>query len=85
MALSGNEFVSAEDLGIPADDYVLGLADVVGELRRLTLDALREGDVKKAEKYLETMDEIYIELLALDEALTETEYLEFRKAIEESF
>ena len=63
-----HEFVSAEDLGIPADDYVLGLADVVGELRRLTLDALREGDVKKAEKYLETMDEIYIELLALDEA-----------------
>jgi translin len=63
-----HEFVSAEDLGIAADDYVLGLADVVGELRRLTLDALREGDVKKAEKYLETMDEIYIELLALDEA-----------------
>jgi translin len=63
-----HDFVSAEDLHVPSDDYVLGLADVVGELRRLVLDALREGNVKKAEKYLETMDEIYIELLALDEA-----------------
>ena len=45
-----------------------GLADVIGELRRLALDALREGDVEKGEKCLETMDEIYIEMLALDEA-----------------
>jgi translin len=47
---------------------VLGLADVIGEYRRLALDALREGDVKKGEKCLETMDEINIELMALDEA-----------------
>jgi len=53
---------------VPSVDYVLGLADVVGEYRRLALDALREGDVKKGEKCLETMDEIYIELTAMDEA-----------------
>ena len=63
-----NQFISAEDLDVPSDDYVLGLADVVGELRRLVLDAIRDRDVKKAEKYLGTMDVIYIELLALDEA-----------------
>jgi translin len=49
-------------------DFVLGLADVVGEFRRLALDALREGDVAKGEKCLQTMDEIYVELEALDEA-----------------
>jgi translin len=47
---------------------VLGLADAVGELRRLSLDALREGDVKKGEDCLRIMDEIFIELLGLDEA-----------------
>ena len=47
---------------------MLGLADVVGEYRRLALDALREGDVAKGEKCLQTMDEIYVELEALDEA-----------------
>jgi translin len=49
-------------------DYVLGLADVIGELRRLALDALREGDLKKGENCLQTMDEIYIELMAMDES-----------------
>jgi len=61
-------FISPEDIKVPSVDYVLGLADVIGELRRLALDALREGDVEKGEKCLETMDEIYIEMLALDEA-----------------
>lgn len=63
-----SEYASAEDTNVTSIDYVLGLADVVGELRRLALDALREGEVKEAEKCLEIMDEIYIELLALDEA-----------------
>ena len=61
-------FVTPEDIDVPPVDYVLGLADVVGEFRRLALDALREGDVTKGEKCLQTMDEIYVELEALDEA-----------------
>jgi predicted translin family RNA/ssDNA-binding protein len=32
------------------------------------LDVLREGDAEKGEKCLQTMDEIYIELMAMDEA-----------------
>jgi translin len=63
-----SRFVSPEEINVPSTDYVLGLADVVGEFRRLSLDALREGNVKKGEQCLETMDEIFIELLALDEA-----------------
>jgi translin len=61
-------FVTPKEINVPAVDYVLGLADAVGEYRRLTLDALREGNVAKGEKCLELMDEIYVELMGMDEA-----------------
>ena len=61
-------FITPKEINVPPIDYVLGLADVIGEYRRLALDALREGDVEKSEKCLERMDEIYIELMAMDEA-----------------
>ena len=63
-----SRFVSPEELNVPSVDYVLGLADVVGEYRRLALDALRVGDAEKGDACLRIMDEIYIELTALDEA-----------------
>lgn len=62
------QFITPKEIDVPPVDYVLGLADVVGELRRLALDALREGDVEKGEHCLRIMDEIYVELEALDEA-----------------
>ena len=61
-------FVTPTEINVPSVDYVLGLADVIGEYRRLALDNLREGEVKKGEKCLEIMDQIFIQLLALDEA-----------------
>ena len=63
-----SRFVKPEEIKVPSMDYVLGLADVIGEYRRLALDNLREGEVKKGEECLEIMDEIFIQLLALDEA-----------------
>ncbi len=63
-----SRFLTPTEIDVPPVDYVLGLADVVGEYRRLALDGLREGDVAKGEKCLQTMDEIYVELEALDEA-----------------
>jgi translin len=63
-----SRFVTPNEVNVPVVDYVLGLADVIGEYRRLVLDALREGDAEKGEEYLKTMDEIYIELMAMDEA-----------------
>ena len=63
-----SKFITPKEINVPSIDYVLGLADVIGECRRLALDALRDGDVKKGERCLQTMDEIYIELTALDEA-----------------
>ncbi|HII86233.1 TPA: hypothetical protein HA273_06720 [Candidatus Bathyarchaeota archaeon] len=58
---------SPKEINVPPVDYVLGLADVIGEFRRLSLDALREGNVEKGEKCLRIMDEIFVELLTLDE------------------
>jgi len=61
-------FATPKELGVPSADYVLGLADVIGEYRRLALDALRVGDAERGDECLKTMDEIYLELTALDEA-----------------
>jgi translin len=63
-----SRFVTPAEINVPSADYVLGLADVIGEYRRLALDNLREGEVKKGEECLETMDQVFIQLLALDEA-----------------
>ena len=63
-----SRFITPLEINIPSVDFVLGLADVIGEYRRLALDYLREGQVKMGEECLETMDKIFIELLALDEA-----------------
>jgi translin len=63
-----SRFVTPKEINVPSIDYVLGLADVIGEYRRVALDALREGDTKRGEECLQTMDEIYSELMAMDEA-----------------
>lgn len=62
------KLITPEELNVPYSDYILGLADVIGEYRRLSLDALREDFVDKGEQYLIKMEEIYLELLAMDEA-----------------
>jgi translin len=61
-------FVTPSEINVPSVDYVLGLADVIGEYRRLALDNLRVGSVEKGERCLQIMDEVFIQLLALDEA-----------------
>jgi translin len=63
-----SRFITPVEVDVPSVDYVLGLADVIGEYRRLALDNLREGEAKKGEECLEIMDQIFIQLLALDEA-----------------
>ncbi len=64
-----HRLVSPRDIGVSSTSYLLGLADVVGELRRRALDCVREGNVEVAQKSVEAMELIYNELLATDEAL----------------
>jgi translin len=61
-------YPAPQELGVDDTDYVLGLADVPGELRRQALDRLREGDLEAAESILETMEEIYLRLTEAEEA-----------------
>jgi translin len=63
-----NCFISPEEIGVPSIDYVLGLADVIGELRRRALDSLRKENVKTAEECLRLMEAIYVELMSMDES-----------------
>jgi translin len=63
-----SEFPDPEAMGVPITAYILGLADVPGELRRQTLDALRNDDLEAAESLLGTMERIYLSLIAMEEA-----------------
>ena len=61
------------DLEVDATDYLNGIAEVIGELRRYILDALRHDKyVELCEQYMEIMDEIYGVLVMVDfpEAVT---------------
>ncbi len=55
-----------EQLGVEDATYLNGLAEVVGELRRRTLDILRSGYSQEAERLLGHMDEIYSVLVTMD-------------------
>jgi translin len=60
-------YPAPEDLGVTLFRYLLGLGDVPGELRREALDALRQGDLSRAEKHLARMEEIYVHLVGVEE------------------
>jgi translin len=55
-----------EELNVEEATYLNGLAEVVGELRRRTLDILRSGYSQEAERLLGYMDEIYSVLVTMD-------------------
>lgn len=66
-ALINNQpLLTPEELGVLDATYLNGLAEVVGELRRRTLDILRHGYSKEAERLLGYMDEIYSILVTMD-------------------
>ncbi len=54
---------SPREIGVPTIPYVLGLADAIGEFRRSAIEALRRGEIGKAESCLRLMEEVYQELL----------------------
>lgn len=54
------------EIGVQPLPYVLGLADLVGEFRRAAVDALRNGHVQEAERRLNEMEEIYVELFTVE-------------------
>jgi len=57
---------SPEELGVPESYYVLGMADAVGEMRRMALELLRKGKKEEAERVYQTMEEVYSVLWDLE-------------------
>lgn len=64
--LHENEIPSPSEMEVDEVNYLLGLADVIGELRRHVLDKIRLDQTEKVEDYLEKMEKIYTYLFALD-------------------
>lgn len=55
-----------EQLGIPYNTYLQGMAEAVGEMRRRCLDIIRHGHSDEAERLLGHMDDIYLVMVTMD-------------------
>jgi len=64
--LQEEELPDPDSLQTTYDAYLLGLGDVVGELRRGALDLVMKGETDRAYDYLEYMDNIYDALMQFD-------------------
>lgn len=60
------ELLRPEKIGVSYLPYLGGLADVVGELRRRSLDEIRNGDVAGAESTLRQMEDLFEMLMEFD-------------------
>ncbi len=66
--LEGKPYPTPTEAGADVLAYILGLGDVPGELRREALDDLRTGELAKAEAHLAEMEEIFLQLVAMEDA-----------------
>jgi len=57
---------SIEDLDVTDAAYLLGIADLIGELRRYILERLVDGDINAAKIYYNIMKELYGTYLQID-------------------
>lgn len=60
------DYPTHEDLGVEPAAYLNGLAEAIGESRRHVLDVMRQGDLDRAERILNIMDEVYYVLITFD-------------------
>lgn len=54
------------EVGVGVIEYLGGVAETVGELRRHLLDSLRRGDIARGEEVLQVMDDLYQLLTVMD-------------------
>ncbi len=60
------KIASLREVGTNNTAYLLGMLDFIGEMRRMTLDSLREGNAEGAKNLLSTMERVYEDLMSLD-------------------
>jgi translin len=64
--MKGQDLPDPDTIQTTYSAYLLGLCDVVGELRRGALDFKLEGNTMKANDYLQHMDQIYDAIMSFD-------------------
>jgi len=64
--MSGKDLPDPDEIKTTYSSYLLGLCDLVGELRRTALDSIRQGKAKRAGKYLDMMEDIYDVIIRFD-------------------
>ena len=55
-----------DELGVAPEIYLQGLGDVVGEMRRLILSQLHQGDLARADELLGEMEQMFRTLMRFD-------------------
>ena len=61
-----HEVLTPEDVGVELVNYLAGLGDTSGELRRHILDLIRSGKAREGEYFLGVIEEIYYLLMLFD-------------------
>ena len=61
-----DKLLSYEELGIAEQYYILGVADLIGELRRFILEKLVEGETDDAKNFYDIMKKLYGSFLQID-------------------
>ena len=57
--IENKEIPSLKSLKVSEESYILGLLDCIGELKRLVLDNIRNGELKKADRIFSVMENLY--------------------------
>jgi translin len=66
--VAGRALPGPSALGVAPEPFLSGVADLSGELRRLTLHRLSGGDLKGAEHYLRLMEQVHDVLMRFETA-----------------
>lgn len=64
--LQNKVFPLPKDLNVESLSYVLGMADLIGEMNRMCLNMIRKGNTSNLNQYFEMMEQIYDHLFNLD-------------------
>ena len=64
--MTGEDLPDPDKIQTTYSSYLMGLCDLVGELRRTALDSIRSGKPKKADQYLDMMEDIYNVIIRFD-------------------
>ena len=57
--VENKEIPSLKSLKVSEESYVLGLLDCIGELKRFVLDSIRNGQLKKADRIFNVIENLY--------------------------